>query len=254
LFRKLADRQWQLEETLTGKISAWTADELSGLYVQRRLVFVRSNLAKRAAQRVDMKAGTAALSLPPSETVMQEKHLPVIKERRAYLLPILGLPSVRSAIAPHIQQVWEKLGRSGMPPSTSTVLRWKRAYLDAERDPASLAPHTALKGNRTVREVARLSEMAAALIDEKYLTEERPTIQDILDLLIAQVNRENKTLPRSMQIARPTRRYIRRMIEKIPAYDRDVARRGKVEADRRYRSSLGQIVAGKPLERAEIDH
>ncbi|EQD47229.1 transposase, partial [mine drainage metagenome] len=158
------------------------------------------------------------------------------------------------AIAPHIQQVWEKLGRSGMPPSTSTVLRWKRAYLDAERDPASLAPHTALKGNRTVREVARLSEMAAALIDEKYLTEERPTIQDILDLLIAQVNRENKTLPRSMQIARPTRRYIRRMIEKIPAYDRDVARRGKVEADRRYRSSLGQIVAGKPLERAEIDH
>jgi len=252
LFRKLADDEWQLEETLTGKISDWAVDDLLGLYAQRRMIFVPSDLAKRASLPVDKYGGAAQRSA--SEMAMQEKYLPIIKERRAYVLPIVDLAAVRSTIEPHIQQVWEKLGRSGKRPSASTVLRWKRTYLEAGRDPASLAPHTALKGNHTLRDVGRLSEMAEALINDKYLTQERPSKQDILDLLIAQVIRENKTLPTSMQIPRPTRRYVRRMIEKIPAYDRDLARRGKVEADRRYRSSSGEIVAGKSLDRAEIDH
>ena len=254
LFRKLEEGQWQLEETLTGKISDWTADNMLALYGQRRMIFVPSDLAKRAVPANAKNVGTALASPSPIHNAIEEKYLPVVKERRAYVLPTLDQASVRSAIAPLINEVWEKLGRRSKCPSTSTVLRWKRAYLNAGRDPASLVPHTALKGNRTARPVGRLSEMAETLIDDKYLTKERPSAQDILDLLIAQVNRENKTLPTSMQLPRPTRRFIRRMIEKIPAYDRDVARHGKIQAERRYRSSLGQIVADEPLKRAEIDH
>ena len=57
-----------------------------------------------------------------------------------------------------------------------------------------------------------------------------------------------------MALPIPGRRFIKRLIDQIPAFDKYLARYGHDAALRRFRSVNGHRVIEAPLERAEIDH
>ena len=68
------------------------------------------------------------------------------------------------------------------------------------------------------------------------------------------VKEANQTRLGSMQLRLPTLRLLRRLLKRIPEFDKYAARYGSEAARRVFRSSKGKIFAESPLDRAEIDH
>ena len=75
---------------------------------------------------------------------------------------------------------------------------------------------------------------------------ERGTVEETAEEVVVMIERENKHRPMSLQLPRPTRRLIERLINLIPAFDRDAARYGRIAANRKYRSKLKHLV--RPLQ------
>lgn len=243
LLRKIDADIWQLENQRDKRIIEYSITELRKLYSSKELIFSNEDTS-------------ALLQRDPGKPHrnFSEKQWAAAKIRRYYVLGISGLPSTRAKLIPIIHQIWQNLGELGKPPSADAVIRWKRMYQQAGEDIVGIIDRDCKKGNRLERYSSDVIEIAEKAIDEVYLTEERKTVQDVLDHVDALINDENALRPDSLKLPRPTRRFLKRLIEKIDAYDRCVARHGRLIANRRFRSVLRNRVTRAPLERAEIDH
>lgn len=139
-------------------------------------------------------------------------------------------------------------------PHWVSVCAWKKKYLANGKDAFALGEQHQLKGNRTSRYPLEVIDIAEDCIDRIYLQRERKTIAETVEEAVVMVTRENNQRPSGMQLPRPTRRLIERLINNIPAFDRYAARYGRIAANRIFRSKLKHHVTKKPLESAEIDH
>jgi putative transposase len=243
LLRKVAQDLWQVEESRSKRIMEFTDDQLRSLYLRGNLRF--------PSRHVALSKTTNARSPAVDHSPEQWERA---KVRRAYVMAILEIPSDRRHIIPVIRQTWEKLGRPASPPGASSVLRWKRKFLQAGRDITPLIEQNERKGNAKSRYPEEVEQIVQRAIDTRYLTQERGTIQDTLDKAIVDVKRENALRPEELQLPVPTRRLVRRLIGAMPAFDRCVARYGKTVAAKQFRSVQGHRITQLPLDRAEMDH
>ena len=245
LLRKVTETLWQLEESRTKRISERTLDELDLLYEQEKLIFISD---KELHQSDEARlAGEAYQDIP-------DKLFEDAKVRRAYVMQILGLPGTRKLLIPVIKSVWEKLKKPLAAPNAATVLRWRAKFLNAGKDITLLVEGRSRKGNTSDRYPKEVLDIVDKAIETKYLTKERGTIQDALDYAQLLTIRENKLLPKSIQLPVPTWRLVKRVINAIPAFDKYVARYGRTAAEKKFRSVLAHRSTAAPLERAEIDH
>jgi putative transposase len=242
LIRKIDADSWQLEDERTKRITELTVRDLHIAYAQRKLRFA------------EWVPGNSRSELAPVAADYPPEQWERAKIRRAYVMAIIDLPNTHRQIAPVIHETWLKLGQPANAPGTASAIRWKRRFLGAGRDITALMENNARKGNSTPRYPKEVEEFVEQAIDAKYLTRERGTIQDTIDMAIASVLRENAQRPAKLALPVPKRRLVKRMISKIPAFDRCEARHGRDAARERFRYVQSHRTTSAPLERGQIDH
>ena len=246
LLRKVTATLWQLEDEQTKRIFEYEDKELRNLYLHKQLTFWDA----KGHGSVDKVAQTTTL-LADSEQA---------KQRRLYVKAVLDLPNTKEVMEPAIQVLWQKLnpnaGKNMLStyPGWTSVYRWKKRYQDAGEDFSVLQDAHAKKGNRKQRYPDEVEALVERAIEERYMTLERRTLQDTLEYAMGLVAAENKLRPSTAQLPLPTRRYLALRVERIPEFDKYVARYGRTAAMKRFRGVTGSHSTSAPLERAEIDH
>lgn len=241
LLRKLDPDLWQTEEALTKRIEVFTHHQLLSLYAEGKLTFSTS-------------ASSQLPSGKKNPVDYSQQHWAAAKMRRAYVMAVIDLPGTRARITRVIEDVWQKLRQPERPPNAATVLRWKGEFQRASGDIAALVDKQDKKGNTTSRYPREVQNFIQQAIESVYLTPERKSIQDTIDSATILVKRENHLRSAAMQLPRPTRRLITRMIRAIPAFDLHAARYGHISAVKKFRACLARRTTAVPLERAEVDH
>ncbi len=240
LLRRISDTIWQIEEKSSLRIKEVTDDTLRSQYASGKLIFLTEK---------------AVLGAPgKNHRDLTKEAFEVAKTRRAYVMAVLELPASKELFGPIIEEIWAKVRQPKRPPSFSTVMRWRAAFIASGRDVTSLLQNDRRKGNRVSRYPKEVMNLVTDVIENKYLSLERRSIQDVLDEAIIRVQRENEMRPSSLRLPIPTRRLVTRLIEAIPAFEKYAARYGRAAAMRKFRSVQGHRVTASPLERAEIDH
>lgn len=240
LTRMVDDQTWQLEEQSTKRITEYQEGELLKLYAERSLKFKTDGFADSVQACTVFRCDS-----PITEAA---------KNRYAYAKATEGLPATASLLNPVINQIWSKLGCKFPRPHFATVCRWRRKYLEGDKTLVRLIDQTQRRGNRTSRFPEIVKDIVEKVIDRIYLTDNRPTVQEVVDQARLEVLRENQLLPLDVQLPAPSLRLVRTLIDAIPAYDRYAARYGRDEATKRFRSVQAHRTTLLPLERAEIDH
>lgn len=246
--QEITEGLWQVREVRTGRIHEFMLKDLQKAYADGKLIFMENE------NKADKRDKAFIEKSAKKHRKVEDKEWDKAVVRRTYVKAVEHLPSTQAIMQPEIQKVWEKLESSEPAPHWTTVCRWKRKYLANGKDAYALAEEHHRKGNRAERVHIDVIEIAKESIDEVYMKRERGTIEDTLEEAAVMVTRENTQRPSNAQLSEPTRRLIKRLIDAIPAYDRHVARYGKIAAHRIFRSKLKHHITKKPLEAAEIDH
>jgi putative transposase len=231
---------WHLEKE-SGEIVRYEHDTLLQFLADGKLVFVPNG-------------GVATGHPCPPYSDLSDQELEIAKERRMYVLVVLNLPRTESSMTPAIQEVWQKYNFASHAPSWSTVYRWAKRNEEADGDFRVLVDNSRHKGNRDPRYPKEVIDICEQVIDAVYLSDQRRTMRDTCDAAIVRVRQENRERPASTPLKVPTYGFVRRLIGKIDAFEKDAARLGRDAAVRKYRIVNGHVAAETPLQRAEIDH
>lgn len=230
---------WQLKNLDTDLIVQKTYEELQRLHVERKLVFVNGDKTK--------SRGAVTNASP--------EQMELAKLRLHYVRAVLDIPNTAQAMERPILDAWNASKQQPKNrPGWVTVYRWKKRYLEAGRDIKALVDNSLRKGNRKDRFPEEVTEICKNAIEERFLCPERGTIQDAHNEAVLRIRDENHRKIASTALPIPGLRFIKRLIDEIPAIEKYSARYGRDAALRRFRSVNGHRVIEAPLQRAEIDH
>ncbi len=237
--RQIDETSWQFEEVRTGRIVEFEFPSILRKIEVGELTFATTGFSPSpAAVRGD---------IPPEDVELA-------KLRRLYVRATSGLPNTRSAMEAAVFEMWQQLKKPAKAPGWVTVYKWKKKYLAAGEDFRALLDNNHRKGNRTARYPSDIHEICKQAIAATYLKRERTSIKVTLEDAVIRVRAENRQRPEGMTLPLPTRRYMTRLINQIPAFERCVAQKGREEARRRFRAVNGHRLTERPLERVEMDH
>lgn len=175
------------------------------------------------------------------------------ERRRHYLHIILdaGKPAfTRAYLRPLILMAAKQIG-DDHPPCETTVYRWYCRFL-ASQDTRALIPRTDRRGPRNLRQDALILDMMSCAVEEAYKMSPQATGRSIYTLLMARIERENRT--RLSSLRPPSLSTVYRMLARVEAYQRHALRDGKATADKRFRVVKSGVKTTQILERVEIDH
>jgi putative transposase len=252
--RKLDDHTWQVEEEKTGRLSEKTTRELQTLYAGQELTF-DAKLGTATRLPADQASEDGAPAKRPHRRLrFTDAQWADAKVRRAYANAAMGINASKTLLMQCIQKTWDKLRQPLTPPHWTTVYRWRNELKDHGLDIAAVVDKTHAKGNRQPRYERDVTDIVEDAVDLVYMTPERKTVKDVLDKAELDVKAANRLRPEALHLPLPTRRLVSRIIKRIPAFDRCLARYGRTVANHRFRGVLGHRVTDAPLRRAEIDH
>jgi putative transposase len=246
--QEISEGLWQVREVRTGRVHEFNLQELQQRYAEGKLVFMED--PQKAGLCEEASAGKST----SINRQVKGKEWDKAVVKRMYVKAVEQLPCTESVIKQAIQQVWKKIQSPEKAPHWVNVCAWKRKYLANGKDAFALAGQHQRKGNRISRYPNEVIEVVEDCIDRLYMRRERSTVEEVVEDAVVMVKRENNQRPSSQQLPFPTRRLVERLVNAIPAFDRYVARYGKVAAHRMFRSKLKHLITKKPLEAAEIDH
>ncbi|NUT60154.1 Mu transposase C-terminal domain-containing protein [Herbaspirillum sp. C9C3] len=171
-------------------------------------------------------------------------------QRSEYIAEVQKIPgSSFESLTKAIEQV--ALRRKESPPSLRSVYRWIKEYKRNDCDVVSLVDRLANRGRPPT------SGIVQTLLDESiksvYLTLERRPATDVFDDLDSKISQRNKS-PGNEPLVCPSIATIRRYIDTLNAYEVCVARYGKKEATRQFRSVRNTNSIKRILEEVQIDH
>jgi putative transposase len=176
--------------------------------------------------------------------------------RMKYVRAVLELSMSKAALVPKIREVWESLSepKPAKPPGHVSVYRWVRAYRHSGDNAKALIASRSTQGNRAPRFQIEVLDVCNDLIENKYLTLERPTVTDVTLLCRAKLRRLNATRTEGELLRPPTERMLKRLIAELPKFDVHRARFGRDAALKKFRNSSKVRIASSILEHGEIDH
>jgi putative transposase len=237
LLRSFGETGWQVEQKSTRRVSEYEREEIHRLMNQGRFAFCAPDNVKAI--------GKLQIQLP--EGLSED-----LKKRRMYAKAFLE-NRTRETQEEAIKRIHVQLKGEGNAPSHTTVFRWAWNLRRSGGDARVLAKQNHKKGNRTERYSLEVLDICMKAIREIYMKRERGTIADTLEKAIVGVTRENEQRPEEFQLPKPSRKFIRKLINRIDAFDVYAARHGRDAALRHFRTVLGHVVAEAPLDRVEID-
>lgn len=254
--RAIEDNVWQIEHINTGRYESLTTDEILRLYVEKKLRPANDDLMAPKVSDKKLREGKIVWmdALPEK---LREKSI----VRYEYVMAVRDAKLrhfTEKTLKPIIDEVYRRQKDRGIdiktPPSWSSVNRWRKRFYKAGQDIRALVDQNDKKGNRTQRYPQDLVDIAQRAINDTYLTREKGTIQDTLDVAIAMVADENIFRTAHTRLPMPTRSLVKRLIDEIDKYDVTLAREGREIAEMKYRAAVNEIVATNILEYVQIDH
>lgn len=251
LLKRVDADVWQMEDEATGRLSEQTMDQLLDAFSKGTLSFAEppGRDAKKAANQADSKPhGTGPWAAAnESERVEARRKL-------CYVKVITGQARSKARIDELVREKATQL-RDERPPSASTVRRWYRRYMQGHRDVQALLPQIRQRGNRKPRYCDPLRALIDEALDEIYLQENRPTLQDTYDYLLVRVEQENRGLALDEPlIPDATLAMIKSLLRRRDPFEVCVARYGRPYAVHKFRNVQGHVHVEAGLDRVEIDH
>lgn len=140
-------------------------------------------------------------------------------------------------------------------PHETTIYRWRRTYLRAQRDVRALFTQFDARGGKGR---SRLDSVVEELLDDAVdaiaLKQRRFSAQDILAHLTTAIQIANKKRSLEEQLDAPSLRTVQRRVLMLSEFDLTVAASSLREAERRFSLQGRSRVVGRILEMVEIDH
>ena len=246
--RQCTDGVWILKNKKTGRQLEKTQQQIFDGYATGVLTF--KNKDARNLSNSKIRQSGFSQEIPKTGPELEEAKI-----RMAYVRAVRGLSRSKDSLEIAIVEVWSSLSpQPPRKPHWTSVYRWLRAFIESEGAPSALLVDHCKKGNREPRFPNEILQLCEAVIEETYLTLERPTLKHCLDISQAKARELNSMQPQSCQLPLPTRWLMQRLIAQIPAYDAHVSRYGREAARKKFRTSVNHRVTDGPLQRGEMDH
>jgi putative transposase len=133
-------------------------------------------------------------------------------------------------------------------PRESTVMDWMKRWETSGGNLMSLLTRHAVRVTPK-RLDPRVLKIGRGQVRTFYCTKRRPTINDTKEQIETALNADKTLDTKTISIST-----VRRLIDEICPYERDVTRFGAAYARHKWRYSLKGIGADRPMQRYEIDH
>jgi len=221
--------------------------------------FFTGNLwfVERNAGSIDKPSADLDLSSYPEEDVE------IARWRLQTIQPILDLPPDQQTEKTVIEQV-EKI-RSSFPTGTSrklsqvvsrtTLYRWLKIYRLSGNDVRSLLPQCDERGGiGKSRLIPEVDNLVQAVLKEYYLRAEPIGIDDLVALIAARIEEENRLRSKDHHLVVPSRTTIFRRMEALDIQEKMTAQHGHRTTARQFRQANQMAYPDRPYERVEIDH
>ena len=251
ILHRLIGDKWQIEEERTKEISHINMEQFQHKYEQGEIEFIveKSKFVPESIKDLKNSKISAHFDLYPLKQQLQMKRIRIFLE--SYLRKYGDYRSHR-VMAAGIEHLWDQ--EWGSAPHSATGLRWLRRYIESGKNILVLGSADHLKGNKNPRIDELVSEYCQSAIEKIYLQLERGSINATLVEACKTIELENKLRPCEMKLLKPTKSYIRALINLIPLYDKYVRRYGKDAAEHKFRYSVHSVVCNQVLQRVEVDH
>ncbi|VEB42738.1 Transposon Tn7 transposition protein tnsB [Chromobacterium violaceum] len=157
-------------------------------------------------------------------------------------------------VVPIAAQVAKRIG-DARPPSTVSIYRWCRLFLNNSEDLMSLAPRTANCGRHQGRIAPEVLDLFYGTVDGFYLTRARLSKRDAHAELVDRITEENRLRPLDAKLRAVSYSCFCRLINRLlDPFILKARRFGEKYAHRYFRTRRNGPIALFPLERVEIDH
>lgn len=245
---QIDDREIQLENQSTGRIRRYRISNLTRQICDGEIKVIRDADPLAVASEEKAAEIFCTDSLP-------SKHKEAYLRAHDYVRGMRkrGISrGQRARIASAIELVAACTGDTH-PPTASTVMRWMRLYEMTGGNSASLISGNISRRRRRVlaSEVRRIVD---TILDKYYFIRNGCTQRVAHD----RIQRElSKIISHDLPGETPPNvspSTVRRIIEEVTPYDRDMIRMGPVAARAKWRFSVHGRYALRPLERVEMDH
>jgi putative transposase len=248
--QKLRENRWQLRNIETGEWCTYARNDLLSAFTIGDLIFEAeshegSSIDEQLARMLERDFRTYPEQLVALAEVRQ-KYLREIDRREP-------LSMTKESLRQIILDT-SKLICDPRPPSTSTLHRNYRVWMQSGRDIRSLIPRTLGRGNHKRRLTVQVARLIEEQIDKIYLRPERSKCTHVYLEVKAQIQRDNRFRGDEEKMELPSQRAIYRAIAKRSPYEVMAKRYGKREADNAFRCTGAGPVTSRPLERVQVDH
>ena len=239
--------QIMLQRKEDGQLLLSDQKALLTAYAEGRLVIEAPTINKDESQQ-QAQYGRPLAELPiniQSELSRRKQYIQWLEEMESFVF-------TAAFMDPLIAQVAQKLG-DPKPPCTRTLKRWYDCYRKA-KDFRAIVPRYDLRGSGNLRQDERLLELVAESIEAAYKVTPAANMKSIEAHLAGKLKQENHHRLAEDQLTMPSRRTMYRIFDRLEAYEKFMLKKGKAEADRRFRISKQGPIVDFILERVEIDH
>ncbi len=233
--------EWQL-------VKAWSEEALELLGDERDVALAEHHSKPRLVSELSLF----------TEDVRAE-----VRRRFAYVNAVRTLGRVqrtRDTFSSAINEIKTEL-KDAQPPSVTTLYRWCRMFEASSGNLMSLAPALKRRGNTKrklvtgdERKSSELARIIDTVIEEKYLSRERPTVADTYGTVVIRINATNEHREAEDRLPIPHRNVVYRTVKKLDPFLTMKARYGEHIAKQKYDPVKHGPRPTRPLERIEIDH
>jgi len=187
----------------------------------------------------------------------------IARWRLQVIQPILDLPpdqQTEKAVVEHVKKI-----RASFPAGTSrklsqvvsrtTLYRWLKIYRLSGNDVRSLLPQCDERGGvGKSRLKSEVDSLVQAVLKEYYLRAEPIGMDDLVALIAARIEEENRLRPKGHHLVIPSRATIARRMEALDIQEKMTAQHGRRTTARKFRQAEQMMYPDRPYERVEIDH
>lgn len=188
-------------------------------------------------------------------TTLTQEVLADARRKQGYIQAILSEGDWCSAVdhlGPIVRRHAESVGDKRAP-SRASITRWYRRLRANNFDWQCLINRDDRKGNKTNRHSQEEMDMYSRVLRREYLTDQRRSLTKVFHTLHHDIALHNKRFP-SNPLRMISYAGLNRLKMAIPAYERELARRGRHMANIEYRKGQVAPAHSHILEVAEIDH
>lgn len=248
--RQVSDDDVQLEHAQTGTLQVHPVCELLDRYARGELRTSSEYRRPRELKESTPKDTTQMDRLSSAAKCMTRKrvdYMMQLQNSSAFEMP-------REELVAKIKAIAVTRGDE-CPPHISTVYRWRKQYLRAQRDVRALISNLDKRGGAgKTRLDPEVEAVLMDKIDTIFLAKKRSSAEEIHNAVFLEIQRLNTQRIESEWLAVPGLRTVQRRLKELYAFDVAVARYGKKEAERRFANQMSARRVSRILELVEIDH